>query len=165
MHPLLEMGPKAGFSIVLFMAAAVVAPVSGWSAGTRSVAQSAKEDAHAKAVRVGLATYYGRAFEGRKTASGEVFDKEEMVAAHPYYPLGTRARVTNLANGRSQVVRIIDRGPTSEHQDAGVIIDVSEGVATNLGFRRKGKTRVKVQVLEWGEPQQETQEARVSSLR
>src|SRR5262245_5941007 len=104
-----------------------------------------------KSIRTGMASYYGKGFHGRKTASGEIFDKTEMVAAHPSYPVGTRARVTNLSNGRSQEVRINDRGPAPEHQDAGVIIDVSEGVATRLGFLREGKTRVRIEVLEWGE--------------
>lgn len=108
-----------------------------------------------KGTQVGVASYYGARFEGRKTASGEIFDKEEMVAAHPSLPLGTRARVTNLRNGRSQEVRIIDRGPTAKHQDRGVIIDVSEQVAKNLHFRQKGKTRVKVEVLEWGEKKED----------
>jgi rare lipoprotein A len=155
------MGLKAGFSIVLIIAG-LTAPTDTWSVDTRSARPSAEERARPKGTRVGVATYYGKAFEGRKTASGEIFDKEEMVAAHPSYPIGTRARVTNLANGRSQVVRIIDRGPAQQHRDQGVIIDLSEGVATKLGFRRKGKQRVKVEVLEWGE---EREEARVGSLR
>ena len=119
-------------------------------AGARG-ADSGKPKPATKGIQVGLASYYGGGLDGKKTASGERFDKTEMVAAHPSYPLGTRARVTNLHNGRSQEVRIIDRGPRREHQHRGVIIDVSEATARKLGFRQKGKTRVKVQVLEWGE--------------
>ncbi len=100
--------------------------------------------------RIGLASYYGAAFQGRETASGEPFDKEEMVAAHPWYPLGTIARVTNLENGRSVKVRIIDRGPTAPNQREGVIIDLSKGAARRLGFVMDGRTRVKLEVLEWG---------------
>ena len=105
------------------------------------------------AKKVGLASYYGKGLHGRKTAGGEIFDKNEMVAAHPTYPLGTRVRVTNLKNGRSEIVRIVDRGPTRENTRRGVIIDLSERAAVELGFRRQGKTRVRTEVLEWGEPQ------------
>ena len=58
--------------------------------------------------REGLASYYGKEFHGKKTASGIRFDMEAMVAAHPSYPFGTRLRVTNLANGRSTSVRVVD---------------------------------------------------------
>ena len=100
--------------------------------------------------RIGLASYYGAAFQGQETASGEVFDKEEMVAAHPSYPLGTVARVTNLKNGRTVEVRIIDRGPTAPNRREGVIIDLSRGAARRLGFLTEGRARVKVEVLAWG---------------
>jgi len=109
------------------------------------------KSAKAKETRTGLATYYGAALEGRKTASGEIFDKEALVAAHPTYPFGTRVRVTNLTNVRTVDVRITDRGPSEARRRHGVIIDLSQQAATNLGFRKKGKTRVKVDVLEWGE--------------
>src|ERR1043165_9150614 len=62
-------------------------------------------------VQVGVASWYGDEFQGGRTASGERFDAGELSAAHPTLPLGTRARVTNLGNGRSVVVRINDRGP------------------------------------------------------
>jgi rare lipoprotein A len=100
--------------------------------------------------KVGLASYYGTGLHGKKTAGGEVFDKNEMVAAHPTYPLGTRVRVTNLKNGRSQVVEIVDRGPAKKPASRGVIIDVSEAAAVKLGFRRQGTTRVRTEVLESG---------------
>lgn len=99
----------------------------------------------------GLASYYGREFEGRQTASGTVFDKEEMVAAHPSYPFGTRLRVVNLDNGRSVVVRVTDRGPSSENVAEGVIIDVSQGAARVLGFLADGRQRVRLIVLSWGD--------------
>src|SRR2546427_5604765 len=62
-------------------------------------------------VQVGLASWYGAELQGGRTASGERFDQRELSAAHPTLPLGTRARVTNLVNGRSVIVRINDRGP------------------------------------------------------
>jgi rare lipoprotein A len=92
----------------------------------------------------GFATYYGKGFAGKRTASGEVFDPREMVAAHRTLPLGTRVRVTNLENGRRVILRVIDRGPYSGRRN---IIDVSEGAARRLDFIREGRVRVRVEVL------------------
>lgn len=103
-----------------------------------------------KETRTGLASYYSRAFEGEETASGETFHLHEMVAAHPSYPLGTVARVTNLEEGRTVLVRIIDRGPTEENVAEGVIIDLSKGAAQQLGMVKEGRVRVKLEVLQWG---------------
>jgi rare lipoprotein A len=99
----------------------------------------------------GLASYYGRLFHGKTTASGTRFNMNSMVAAHPSYPFGTLLRVTNLANGRSARVRIMDRGPTSPHQEDGVVIDVSRKVAEVLGFIRQGRAPVRLEVLAWGD--------------
>lgn len=104
------------------------------------------------ATQTGLASYYGPGFHGQATASGETFDKHALVAAHPHYPLGTRARITNLANQQSVIVRVIDRGPTRENQAEGVIIDLSEGAATSLQILEAGRSRVRVEVLAWGTP-------------
>jgi rare lipoprotein A len=84
-------------------------------------------------------------------ASGRRFDMNALVAAHPSYPFGTEVRVTNLRNGRSVKVRILDRGPTRPHQADGVIIDLSRGAARRLGFIREGRTRVRVEVLRLGD--------------
>ena len=89
---------------------------------------------------VGLASWYGDAFHGRLTANVEVYDVGGLTAAHPTMPLPSYARVTNLQNGRSIVVRVNDRGPFAE----GRIIDVSERVAGVLGFQDNGTARVKV---------------------
>lgn len=124
-------------------------PASGADTSSRNHSSATALHA-AKGTRVGFAAYYGKGFQGKKTAAGEAFDKNEMVAAHPTYPLGTRVRVTNLKNGRSLDVRITDRGPTKRQQARGVIIDVSEKAAAELGFRHEGRTRVKTEVLEWG---------------
>jgi len=102
-------------------------------------------------VRQGLASYYGPGFEGKTTASGVPFDKAAMVAAHPSYPFGTVVRVTNLANKRQVLVRVVDRGPAKGPRSEGVLIDVSSGAAESLGFVRKGRTRVRLEVLRWGE--------------
>jgi rare lipoprotein A len=99
--------------------------------------------------RTGLASYYGKEFHGKITASGKPFDMNALVAAHPSYPFGTRLRVTNLANGRSVEVRVQDRGPAAAQQKQGVIVDVSRGAAERLGFVRQGRTRIRLDVLEW----------------
>ena len=101
-------------------------------------------------VRQGLASYYGPGFEGKTTASGVPFDKAAMVAAHPSYPFGTVVRVTNLANNRTLDVRIVDRGPAKGPRAEGVLIDLSSGAASNLGFIRQGRTKVRLEVLRWG---------------
>ena len=103
-------------------------------------------------IQQGLASWYGEPFHGRLMASGRRFDMNAMVAAHPSYPFGTEVRVTNLRNGRSVKVRILDRGPTRPHQADGVIIDLSRGAARRLGFIREGRTRVRVEVLRLGGP-------------
>jgi rare lipoprotein A len=100
--------------------------------------------------QTGLASYYGHAFEGQQTASGETFNSEEMVAAHPSYPLGTVARVTNMEEGGTVQVRIIDRGPTEQNVAEGVIIDLSKGAAEKLGMVKEGRVRIKLDVLQWG---------------
>ena len=101
-------------------------------------------------VRQGLASYYGPGFEGKRTASGILFDKTAMVAAHPTYPFGTVVRVTNLANNRQVDVRVVDRGPARGPRSQGVLIDVSEGAAADLDFIRQGRTKVRIEVLRWG---------------
>ncbi len=89
---------------------------------------------------IGLASWYGAAFHGRQTANGEIYDMNDLTAAHPTLPLPSYVRVTNLANGRSVVVRVNDRGPFAR----GRIIDVSKTAAGMLGFERRGTARVKV---------------------
>jgi rare lipoprotein A len=92
---------------------------------------------------VGLASYYGTAFHGRRTANGEVFDRESISAAHPTMPLPSYARVTNLRSRSSIIVRVNDRGP----YHPGRIMDVSERVAEALEFRSIGTARVKVEYI------------------
>ncbi len=91
----------------------------------------------------GIASWYGQGFHGERTANGEIFNKDELTAAHRTLPMPSLARVTNLDNGRSIVVRINDRGPFAE----GRIIDVSERAAQLLGFSNQGTAKVRVQVL------------------
>lgn len=94
------------------------------------------------AVRVeeGTASWYGPGFAGRLTANGEVFNPNELTAAHQTLPFGTRVRVTSVRNGRSVVVRINDRGPFK----AGRIIDLSRAAAEAIGLVGAGVARVTV---------------------
>ena len=133
-------------SVAIAMLAAAVLT----SACARNVPPAgAPAPAAALETRVGLASYYGEEFHGKITASGRPFDMNALVAAHPSYPFGTLLRVTNLANGRSVQVRILDRGPTRRIQAEGVIVDLSRRAAERLGYIRQGRTRVRLEVLEW----------------
>ncbi|HLL27660.1 MAG TPA: septal ring lytic transglycosylase RlpA family protein [Xanthobacteraceae bacterium] len=89
----------------------------------------------------GIASWYGSDFHGRLTANGEVYDKEAISAAHPTLPLPCYARVTNLANGRSIIVRVNDRGPYAKDR----VIDLSSKTAELLGYKGVGLARVRVE--------------------
>jgi len=91
----------------------------------------------------GLASWYGAAFHGRMTANGEIFDRDSIAAAHTTMPLPSYARVTNLQNGHSMIVRVNDRGPFHANR----IIDVSERAASALGFKGQGTSRVRVEYV------------------
>ena len=91
----------------------------------------------------GIASWYGPKFHGRRTANGEIFDMDLLTAAHPTLPMPVRAKVTNLENGRSVVVRINDRGPFAKDRE----IDMSRHAADLLGFKEKGTAKVRVQYL------------------
>jgi rare lipoprotein A len=104
----------------------------------------------ARPVQVGFATYYANSFDGDRTASGERFDQDTLVAAHRTYPFGTRIRVTNLENRRSVLLRVVDRGPYGGSRRHRAIVDVSRAAARRLGMIRDGRVRVRVEVLEFG---------------
>jgi len=95
-------------------------------------------------VQTGVASWYGPGFHGRRTANGEIYDQYELTAAHPSLPLGTRAMVTNLSNGRAVEVRINDRGPFVD----GRVIDLSYAAARSVGMIGPGTARVRVEVLD-----------------
>lgn len=106
-------------------------PAEGWTRGPR-----------------GFATYYANLLDGRRTASGTIFDNDDLVAAHPHYPFGTLVRVTNLRNGRSVTVTVVDRGPVRRARASGVIIDLSRAAAEELDFIEAGRTRVRLEIRE-----------------
>ena len=98
--------------------------------------------AHTKQM-TGIASYYGGKFHGRRTASGEIFNKNAMTAAHRSLPFGTKIKVTNLRNGRTVLVRVNDRGPHAP----GRMIDLSQAAAKKIGLSHAGTARVKLQVI------------------
>jgi len=89
------------------------------------------------------ASWYGPGFNGKKTANGEVYDQMSFTAAHKSLKFGTLLRVTNLKNNKSVVVRINDRGPYIHGRD----LDLSKAAALELGFIRKGVSKIKVEEI------------------
>jgi rare lipoprotein A len=99
-------------------------------------------------IEIGQASWYGPDFHGRPTSSREIYDMNDMTAAHPTLPFGTQVMVTNLDNERTAVVRINDRGPFVK----GRIIDLSYAAANVLGMIGPGTARVRLEVLKGGQP-------------
>jgi rare lipoprotein A (peptidoglycan hydrolase) len=91
---------------------------------------------------VGTASWYGPQLHGERTASGEIFDRHAYTAAHPSLPLNSVVKVTNLANGRSVVLRVNDRLPKRDR-----VIDVSQRAAEELGMKRRGLAKVRIELL------------------
>jgi rare lipoprotein A len=94
----------------------------------------------------GLASWYGKFFQGRTTASGEPYNQNAMTCAQRNLPLGSLVRVTNLRNNRSVVVRVNDRGPVPQDR----VIDLSRAAAERLGFSHKGLAPVKIELIQTG---------------
>ena len=97
--------------------------------------------------QTGRASWYGAAFHGKRTSSGEVFDMHALTAAHKTLPIPSYVRVTNLNNGKSVVVRINDRGPFHGSR----VMDLSKGAASKLGFVSQGSANVKIEALTAGD--------------
>jgi rare lipoprotein A len=110
---------------------------------TQRVAQHQTKKKTAR-IQYGTASYYSNKFQGRKTALGELYDKDKMTCAHNSLPLGSWIKVTNLRNNRSVTVRITDR----LHPKNKRLVDLSRAAAAKLGYLNRGLTRVKVEVLE-----------------
>jgi rare lipoprotein A len=94
----------------------------------------------------GLASFYSKSFNGKKTASGEIYNMYELTAAHRSYPFNTMIRVVNTANDKSVIVRVNDRGPVKKAR----IIDLSLGAAMQLGIDKTGVQEVRLEVIEFG---------------
>ena len=117
-----------------------IASAAIFAAGCGAARRDMHEPLEPQHVAVGTASWYGAAFAGRPTASGEIFDPKKLTAAHRTLPLGAVVQVTNLRNGRSVLVQINDRGPFKP----GRILDCSEGAARALGFRGRGVAEVAI---------------------
>ena len=111
-----------------------------------ATSETPQDSAPAKRVfrQSGIASWYGRAFNGRRTANGERFDTNSMTAAHRTLPLGSYVRVTLERTGKSVIVRINDRGPFTRRR----IIDLSYAAASALGIQRTGTGRVIVESVD-----------------
>ena len=107
------------------------------------LASVAPGTARSEIVDTGVASYYADKFHGRTTANGETFDMHALTAAHRTLPFGTKLKVTSLANNRSVLVRINDRGPFVN----GRIIDLSLGAATELQMIQSGLAPVKLEII------------------
>ena len=126
----------------LLLLAVVALLGSGCASAPRSQ-PSAGASATQSGPTVGVASYYGKQYHGRKTASGERFNMYELTAAHRTLPFGTNLKVTNLANDRSVVVRVNDRGPFKRDR----ILDVSLEAARRLQMIAPGTARVRIEPL------------------
>jgi rare lipoprotein A len=98
--------------------------------------------AAAQAREEGVANFYSDKFEGKKTASGDVYDKSALTASHKKFPFGTKVKVTNVENGKSVVVTINDRMATSN----AAVIDVTRRAAEELDFVKAGRAKVTLEV-------------------
>jgi rare lipoprotein A (peptidoglycan hydrolase) len=117
------------------------------SVGSATAAENQTSVKEGRALKVrtqiGIASWYGAHWHGKKTASGDHFNMYDHTAAHKSLPLGTIAKVTNLENGKETIVKINDRGPYKK----GRIIDLSHAAAKSIGMLKDGTAKVKVEVI------------------
>ena len=140
------MSAKLRLIILLFVLVYVAACSS-----TSRYSKSNEKDYKNNSTRIieterGIASFYADEFNGKKTASGEIYDMTEMTAAHPSYPFNTIVIVTNLKNNKSVTVRINDRMPNFKNR----IIDLSLKAAEKIEMIRDGIQEVTIEVIEWG---------------
>jgi len=137
---------------VIFIFAAGCSNSPRYTTGKSSITKPGKKSkktskrSHRRKI-VGISSYYGKDFHGKLTANGEVYDMYGVTAAHKTLPLNTIAKVTNLKNGKSLILRINDRGPYV----AGRILDCSYGAAKKLGFLQDGTAKVEIVIIELGD--------------
>jgi rare lipoprotein A len=133
---------KPVLAAALVAAAAPAVPTAALAASDAEAiaVQKATKPDHSGKKRIGKASYYHPMFNGRKMAGGKRFDPNGANAASKTLPLGTIARVTNLANGRSAIIAIQDRGPYVGDR----IVDLSPGTAEDIGIKQQGVARVEV---------------------
>ena len=135
--------------VCIFFADCTNSPRYGNSVGTRkkSNPKNLKSAKRVPKVITGVSSFYGTDFHGKLTANGEVYDMYGLTAAHKTLPLNTIVRVTNLANNKSLILRINDRGPYIK----GRILDCSYGAAKKLDFIIQGTTKVRIEIIEVGD--------------
>ena len=97
----------------------------------------------ASKISTGVVSWYGDKFHGRKTASGERYDKHELTAAHKSLPFGTKVKVTNIRNGKSVVVEINDRGPYAKSR----VLDLSQAAFSEIGHTNTGVMQVEYEII------------------
>ncbi|WP_338445042.1 septal ring lytic transglycosylase RlpA family protein [Pelagerythrobacter marensis] len=144
---LAETGAQAGAFDASFAHLPAPRPLAAPSVGAVDIAAiepPVEVEPAGQALGRGVASYYGRRFAGRPTASGEIFDPGRLTAAHRTLPFGSRVKVTNPRNGKSVVVRINDRGPFHK----GRTIDLSRAAADELGLIRRGHGSVELVLLD-----------------
>jgi len=134
------MGTRATLPVLLLALACLVTAGCGKK---RHVAAGVPSPPATRATEIGLASWYGHPYHGRAAANGEIYDMEKLTAAHRTLPFGTMVQVTNLANGKSVEVRIIDRGPFVD----GRIIDLSHAAAKEIEMIGPGVAQVRVDIL------------------
>ncbi len=137
--------PRAYASLATILVAGLFAVQAGAQQATDDAAQTASATPGGTGVsnETGRLAWYGKRFAGRRTASGQRFDPAALTMAHRSLPFGTKVKVTNVANGRSVVVRVNDRGPTQPDR----IGDVSQAAARSLGMLRSGVVDAELEVL------------------
>jgi len=131
-------------SVALAIAGVILIPSCATTGNATSKQQTNPTDLAVKSVQTGKASWYSvRTNRGTRTASGQRLSNEAATAAHKTLPMGTKVRVINESNGKSEVVTITDRGPYVK----GRIIDLTIGAAERLGFAKRGVAAVRVEVL------------------
>ncbi len=136
---------QKNYFLMSIAAASVLLHSCASDASSQPSRQSSQEEWKVSTVQHGKASWYSvKTNSGTQTASGERLSNDAATAAHKTLPMGTRVRVTNMTNGKSEIVRITDRGPYTK----GRIIDVTVGCAERLGFYSRGVVPVKVEVLD-----------------
>lgn len=108
--------------------------------------ENSESDNYLNTIAIGKASYYANEFHGKNTSNGEVYNMNDLTAAHPFYPFNTIVKVTNLSNEKSVIVRINDRMPDFK----GRIIDLSLAAAKKIGMVNSGVQKVKIEVIKWG---------------
>jgi rare lipoprotein A len=133
---------RAGFAVPA--AKPVLAQRFDAEFGTDPRTPTEPEEADSRSIGSGVASFYGRRFAGRPTASGEIFNPRDLTAAHRKLPFGSKVRVTNPRNGKSVIVRVNDRGPFHGNR----VIDLSRAAAERIGLVARGTGRVELALLD-----------------